>query len=61
MSIGEKLYLVLVVSMFTSFVVLTAILSWLDSRQDKARRHTRSVSMTVKKPGVLPLHATAHR
>ncbi len=38
MSIGEKLYLVMAVSMFASFGILLAILSWLDSKDDRISR-----------------------
>ena len=36
MSLAEKLYLVMVMTMFVSFGILLATLSWLDSREDKA-------------------------
>jgi hypothetical protein len=38
MSFGEKLYLVMIVSLFISFIVLLATLCWLDAKEEKIRR-----------------------
>jgi uncharacterized membrane protein YcaP (DUF421 family) len=38
MSLGEKLYLVMIVSLFISFIMLVATLSWLDAKEEKVRR-----------------------
>jgi hypothetical protein len=50
MSLAEKLYLVMVVSMFVSFGVLLATLSWLDSREEKAAQwNDRKKTMAVQR------------
>lgn len=50
MSLAEKLYLVLVVSMFVSFGVLLATLSWLDSKEEKAARwNERKKTLAVQR------------
>jgi hypothetical protein len=38
MSFDEKLYLVMIVSLFVSFIVLFATLCWLDAKEEKIRR-----------------------
>ena len=54
MSIGEEVYLGLVLSLFLLFGVLLATLSWLDLRVDKAKqpqpapKSTRSIGVGQK-------------
>jgi hypothetical protein len=38
MSFGEKLYLVVIASLFISFIVLFATLCWLDAKEEKIKR-----------------------
>jgi hypothetical protein len=38
MSFGEKLYLVVIASLFISFIVLFATLCWLDAKDEKIKR-----------------------
>ena len=50
MSLGEKLYLVLIVSTFVSFGVLLGTLSWLDSKEEKvARWNDRKKTLAVQR------------
>ena len=62
MSLGEKLYLAVVVSTFASFIVLMGTLSWLDGREDKVRRkQTRDKALDNRQVGSVAEQAGAHR
>jgi hypothetical protein len=50
MSFGEKLYLVVIVSMFISFIVLFATLCWLDAKDEKIKRwHDRKAALATQR------------
>jgi hypothetical protein len=51
MSFGEKLYLVMIVLTFSSFIVLFATLSWLDAKDEKIkRRQDRKAAFVTQRP-----------
>ncbi|MDB5397592.1 MAG: hypothetical protein JWM91_5098 [Rhodospirillales bacterium] len=47
MSLGEKIYLALVVVMFVSFGIVMGTLSWLDARNDKIRLRSKANELRV--------------
>ena len=61
MSLGEKIYLAMVVSMFVMFMVLLATLSWLDAKDARLERRRQRALQTEHKPGTfIAGGATAH-
>ncbi len=62
MSLGEKLYLTVVMTMFVSFAILMATLCWLDAREDKIRRkQARTEALDNRQAGGFAKQAGAHR
>ena len=62
MSLGEKLYLAVVMAMFVSFAVLMVTLCWLDAREDKMRRkQIRTEALDNRQAGGFAKQACAHR
>jgi hypothetical protein len=54
-SLGEKLYLAMVVSLFMSFIVLMGTLCWLDGKDARIeRRRAHAKSATAKNLGRFP-------
>lgn len=52
MTLGENLYLVMIVVLFSSFMVLLATLSWLDAKDEeiKRRRAHKAAFVTQRPP-----------
>ena len=62
MSLGEKLYLAVVMTMFVSFAVLMLTLCWLDAREGKVRRkQVRTEALDNRSSGNFMNQAGAHR
>lgn len=51
MSLGEKLYLAMVVSLFLSFIVLMGTLCWLDGKNARTERRRAQAKPVEKSTG----------
>ncbi len=60
MSLGEKVYLATILFMFVGFMVLMAVLSWLDAKDEWIRK-ARASQAAAKKGGAISGSAPAHR
>jgi hypothetical protein len=61
MSLGEKIYLAMVVFMFASFLIVMGTLSWLDARADRIqRRHEAKGAPAVRRNLKALEHAGVH-